>query len=991
MAPPKRRGSYITTQLDSINLHLQNLFDDIGLSPQDREDRERQLYSVISDALESYVVQVKAERDAVKQQCERVQTDIHAMLNSLHDVDINRLLNTTGSANATKINELLYSDSAVQPPYKDILTLLSQVRSKIEEVYEERSGIATGMFTELEELVEKLGIDDEDDSTNTNSRDKQDPRKSSSNDLSDLRIKRTHMRIAPELTRPTSTDEVDLSTEYLTKFEAEIIRWRTELQSRVASVSIAASKIVALWADLGTPQMEIDRDIMANYKSSPELIGSTIPDLDRIETLLISLATEKQRREERSAFLAKEINKLWEKLEEDPAYTSAFERQNRGLGQQVLDACEQEYERLLEKKRQHVGIFIQDARNQLEQLWDRLYFSEQETYEFSPAWADIFTDASLEAHETEIERLQKLLVEREPVIRLIDQYKELQKEERDLAASSQDASRLLQRGGGTVKRDPTRLLREEQMRKRIAKRKPKVMQDLKAGLDEWKAKTGKPFSINGEDFSSVLEEELSKIAPGSRIGLTRGRPPTNSNNNLASSSTTSASRMGSRGEMGPPSTAGGRMSPVKPTANRALSRAAGAVSPTRSLNSRQTSHSSISSSRTASPTRAPSARPKSVLGREINSTATKQTSSSFGVSIPNLAPRAQSSLGSYRTGSPPSPIRPNARPVSVIGNPVKSSTNMRSTTNQQQGLQQGPLNTSSPGHFRSRSELTMFSGSNSSSSNNMNGLPTRPIVQLQHPQTTGARLSELSLGSPAHHSTMLMSADRFGSTGSNKENRDNEEKVAKDKLFSQEPAPQADDEVFADQESVSTINTNHSVVFNANHRYPEQQMGVNQLQQLQQQQQELQVLQHLQQQQKALLKAYDLNNAGSEDVIMASPSPVNNRYHNNNNNQGAEMYNSPLGHKSRTFNQFSSESGGNMLPGGSDFDDPLYQQWRENALKKLMNPQAELAHGTKEQHYQNELLHHQQQVNLAPVTPPVHLHKHRSERMSEFSWEKDTF
>lgn len=48
-------------------------------------------------------------------------------------------------------------------------------------------------------------------------------------------------------------------------------------------------------------------------------------------------------------------------------------------------------------------------------------------------------------------------------------------EEKELERVASDQTRLLGRGGG---RDPGRLLREEKMRKRVGKEKPKVCQSL---------------------------------------------------------------------------------------------------------------------------------------------------------------------------------------------------------------------------------------------------------------------------------------------------------------------------------------------------------------------------------------------------------------------------------------------------------------------------------------------------------------------------------
>ena len=54
---------------------------------------------------------------------------------------------------------------------------------------------------------------------------------------------------------------------------------------------------------------------------------------------------------------------------------------------------------------------------------------------------------------------------------MIRKYFEICEEEKELERAAGDQTRLLGRGGG---RDPGRLLREEKMRKRVGKEKPKV-------------------------------------------------------------------------------------------------------------------------------------------------------------------------------------------------------------------------------------------------------------------------------------------------------------------------------------------------------------------------------------------------------------------------------------------------------------------------------------------------------------------------------------
>lgn len=491
MSQTSRRGSYITAQLESINGQLQTLFDELGISTQERTDREKRVYAVVSEALAQHVEQVKRERDELKSQCVEMQQNVRDMANALRDVDLNLVLGDLG--------RLVFAE--ISPPFVQVEQDLTKVFNTLEKVYIQRSDKVNKLLAQLNSLSDKVD----------------------------------GVTISADLHPPSSKDDLNLSNSYLAQLEAEIQRWRNELQSRISKASMLATQIVSLWVELGTPQEAIDNNIMSCYRTKPEQLGTTLEDIARLNSTYESLSYEKSQREAQLSTLTKDINTLWDKLSEDETYIHDFKRANRGLGPNAINAFMNEHSRLQEKKRQHIHVFIQDAREQLQTLWQRLYFSEEEMSEFMPAYADISTDASLEAHESEILRLEQLLIERQPILSLIEQFYELQNEAKQLEASTQDASRLLGRGGGG-KRDPSRLLREEKIRKRLAKRKPIVLQELKQGLAAWENHTATPFLIHGESFNEILEAELDKLggkrkplsamsAPTPKPAVTRGGPP----------------------------------------------------------------------------------------------------------------------------------------------------------------------------------------------------------------------------------------------------------------------------------------------------------------------------------------------------------------------------------------------------------------------------------------------------------------------------------
>lgn len=102
------------------------------------------------------------------------------------------------------------------------------------------------------------------------------------------------------------------------------------------------------------------------------------------------------------------------------------------------------------------------------------------------------------------------------------------------------------RGNKGERRDPGKLLREEKMRKRIAKELPKIEADLKKTLEKWEDEYGRPFLVLGERYLDELYASAAKAPPprsktpsaapmpakqapkaasASRAGTVRGPPP----------------------------------------------------------------------------------------------------------------------------------------------------------------------------------------------------------------------------------------------------------------------------------------------------------------------------------------------------------------------------------------------------------------------------------------------------------------------------------
>jgi len=421
---------YLAQQVTAIVGQLHGLFDDIGVASHDRDAREAALFSALSDTLHQQLRQVTKEKHDMADEARRLLKTIRQMEASLD-----------GDRSPSHDDA---DDAAISYPLTRCLAGLRERHSAVSKRHRER-------FEQVRKLAEAL-----------------------ESYASHLEASFVQITLPPTAPNAAIAPSFDLSAAYVAQLDAEFTRVYEEYTRRLTAVQALAQDMVQLWAELGTPQAQTDSAIVKCYRDAPEQLGLHQDDLTQLAAKKEKLVEEKRARERRLAQLRATIEELWERLGVEPRDRKHFLASNRGCGLRAINEHEDELARLNELKRQNLHIFVEEARCKLQELWDALYFSEDEMLDFTPAFSDVCSDALLSAHEAEIARLEALKEQRLPILQKIDRHRELVKERNDLAQSSQDASRLMARGQKGEKRDPGKLLREEKMRKRIAKELPKI-------------------------------------------------------------------------------------------------------------------------------------------------------------------------------------------------------------------------------------------------------------------------------------------------------------------------------------------------------------------------------------------------------------------------------------------------------------------------------------------------------------------------------------
>lgn len=198
---------------------------------------------------------------------------------------------------------------------------------------------------------------------------------------------------------------------------------------------------------------------------------------------------------------------LWTKLGESNEYISTFLNANSSLTDISLMNFKMELNRLYMRRSEFIENFIIDSRMEIEELWNKMYFADDQKkcfkhYNYDVNDDDLDKETVLNEHEVELSRLKKEYESKEHILKMYTQLNDLVKDQNFLKDSSKDSSRLLSKNSCKI------LLNEEKIRKRIIKNMPKLVDGLKADVIKYNheqlSSGSKPFTINGEDFFEKL-------------------------------------------------------------------------------------------------------------------------------------------------------------------------------------------------------------------------------------------------------------------------------------------------------------------------------------------------------------------------------------------------------------------------------------------------------------------------------------------------------
>ncbi len=309
-----------------------------------------------------------------------------------------------------------------------------------------------------------------------------------------------------------------------------VLEFRDKAKEVDAAVSHRASAVVQLLQDCqeliktlryDTEDNELDQKIMkslvpdtedgsvmkiASKFESETCTGISASALDSLTQRLSDLHIEKKRRKATLNDMGALIGELWEKLHVPKDEQKKFADSINGLGMDTIFKGEQELARLRELKSAMMGKLILEAREKIKSLWNETNATEAQRESFGGMLVENesdFNDNLLTEHEEYIEILVTRLEQMRPLLEQIRKRESILAERKQYEEFLKDPDRLKQRGAALTKQ----LMKEEKMSRRIKKDLPKYTERLEKKLKDWEIQNDEAFLFNGEVYLDVMKRQ----------------------------------------------------------------------------------------------------------------------------------------------------------------------------------------------------------------------------------------------------------------------------------------------------------------------------------------------------------------------------------------------------------------------------------------------------------------------------------------------------
>eukprot|EP00751_Fragilariopsis_kerguelensis_P021117 CAMPEP_0170899102 /NCGR_PEP_ID=MMETSP0734-20130129/46450_1 /TAXON_ID=186038 /ORGANISM="Fragilariopsis kerguelensis, Strain L26-C5" /LENGTH=571 /DNA_ID=CAMNT_0011291991 /DNA_START=63 /DNA_END=1779 /DNA_ORIENTATION=- len=324
-----------------------------------------------------------------------------------------------------------------------------------------------------------------------------------------------------EMTYVSAKFEIDLTAIRREEFHEKVEEMKQEVATRTAAVIQLLQDCQHLMNDIGIngqsdEASSLDRCIsgslvrskdssfiMASKFETETCTGISANTLKTLTSRASELSSEKRRRKDLLQDMGGQIATLWEQLKIPQKDQQAFTNSVKGLGMDTIEKGQDELKRLKNLKGQMLDKLINEARDNIQELWKETNGTYEQRKSFKPFTVrdeDMYDDELLDQHEEYIKTLHYRLEKMRPIHKIIERREDILRERMEYEELQKDSDRLKQRGSAMAKQ----LMEEEKMARRIRKDLPKLTKVLYEKLAEWKDSNDEDFQYRGEIYIEVM-------------------------------------------------------------------------------------------------------------------------------------------------------------------------------------------------------------------------------------------------------------------------------------------------------------------------------------------------------------------------------------------------------------------------------------------------------------------------------------------------------
>ena len=303
----------------------------------------------------------------------------------------------------------------------------------------------------------------------------------------------------------------DYSRERLDRFKVKLEELQKELDARKQKITLYRKEINDLQKQICFKLSEEETSTMNSTIYSTQIIES-------MENILKKLNDIRTERIAKLNQLAVTMTHLWDLLEIPEEEKKAFLDKHSTLSDDVFSSCEEEIRRLEELRDEKLPLLIQKQMEELQHLYDTLHIAvEGRMIIDENKMKGNEAVEQFENLENEIVRLKTLTVELHPILVIIQEideiernFEEVQREHDPKSYTSRDRSCALQ------------LMKEEKARRRHKVMIPKLNKKLVVLLNKYKEEKGQDFEWDGRPYIEKIEEQENQAKIEKRFGVIRG-------------------------------------------------------------------------------------------------------------------------------------------------------------------------------------------------------------------------------------------------------------------------------------------------------------------------------------------------------------------------------------------------------------------------------------------------------------------------------------